>query len=60
MPYESDIFKEIIKAADTGDQKQLDWFRSFGDSFRAITMNVYAYRKGFKFGFTEIRFDKYG
>ena len=34
---------------------------SFGDSFRAITMNVHAcYRKGLEFGFTEINFDQYG
>jgi len=33
---------------------------SFGDSFRAITMNVHAYRKGLEFGYSEIRFDKYG
>jgi hypothetical protein len=59
MPYELGIFKEMLKAIETGDQKQLDWFRSFGDSFRTITMNVYAYRKGLEFGFTEISFDKY-
>ena len=60
MPYELGIFKEMLKAVETGDQIQLDRFRSFGDSFRTITMNVYAYRKGLEFGFTEIRFDKYG
>ncbi len=60
MPYELGIFKQMLKAIETGDQTQLDWFRSFGDSFRSITMNVYAYRKGLEFGFTEISFDKYG
>ncbi|HTD41430.1 MAG TPA: hypothetical protein VK671_12465 [Mucilaginibacter sp.] len=59
MPYESGIFKEMLKAVETDDQTQLDWFRSFGDSFRTITMNVYAYRKGLEFGFTQISFDKY-
>ena len=59
MPYEVGIFKEMLKAIETKNQTQLDWFRSFGDSFRSITMNVYAYRKGLEFGFTEISFDKY-
>lgn len=60
MPYEAAIFKEILDAIEAGDQNQLDWFFSFGDSFRTITMNVHAYRKGLEFGFTEISFDKYG
>jgi hypothetical protein len=60
MPYEAAIFNELLKAIETDDQTQLDWFRSFGDSFRAITMNVYACRKGLEFGFTDISFDKYG
>ncbi|WP_295801151.1 hypothetical protein [Mucilaginibacter sp.] len=60
MPYESGIFKEMLQAIETGDQTQLDWFRSFGDSFRTITMNVYAYRKGLEFGFTDISLDKNG
>lgn len=57
--YEKGIFMEMIAAIKAKDQQQLDWFRSFGDSFRVITMNVYAYRKGLEFGFTEISFDKY-
>jgi hypothetical protein len=60
MPYEAGIFKEMLTAIETGDQTQLDWFRSFGDSFRAIIMNVYAYRKGLEFGFTDISFNKHG
>lgn len=60
IAYEAGIFKEMLSAIEIGDQRQLDWFRSFGDSFRAITMNVHAYRKGLEFGFTEISFDKYG
>jgi hypothetical protein len=58
MPYEAGIFKEMLNAIETKDQTQLDWFRSFGDSYRTITMNVFAYRKGLEFGFTEISFDK--
>ena len=60
MPYEAGIFKEMLTAVEAGNQSQLDWFRSFGDSFRTITMNLHAYRKGLEFGFTEISFDKYG
>jgi len=59
VAYERGIFQEMIAAIEAKDQTQLDWFRSFGDSFRVITMNVYAYRKGLEFGFTEICFDKY-
>nr|WP_294791123.1 hypothetical protein [uncultured Mucilaginibacter sp.] len=60
MVYERVIFQEMITAIDAGNQTQLDWFRTFGDTFRTITMNVYAYRKGLEFGFTQISFDKYG
>lgn len=58
--YEKGIFMEMIAAIEAKDREQLDWFRSFGDSFRAITMNVHAYRMGLQFGFNEIAFDKYG
>ncbi len=60
VPYERAIFNEMLHAIEKGDQPQLDWFRSFGDSFRAITMNVNAYRKGLEFGYTTISFDKNG
>jgi hypothetical protein len=60
VAYERGIFQEMIAAIKAKDQQQLDWFRSLGDSFRAITMNVHAYRKGLEFGFTEIAFDQYG
>jgi hypothetical protein len=59
VAYERGIFQKMIAAIKAKEQQQLDWFRSFGDSFRTITMNVYAYRKGLEFGFTEISFDKY-
>jgi len=59
VPYQRNIFEEMITAIEAGDQPQLDWFRSFGDSFRVITMNVHAYRKGIEFGFADIAFDKY-
>jgi hypothetical protein len=58
--YEADIFNEMLKAIENGEESQLDWFQSFGDSLRVIAMNVHAYRKGLQFGFTEIAFDKYG
>jgi len=60
MTYESGIFLEMITAIEAGNQDQLDWFRSFGDTFRTIAMNVHAYREGLEFGFSEISFDKYG
>ena len=60
MPYEAAIFKEMLQAVECNEQSKLDWFRSFGDSFRTITMNVNAYRKGLDFGFNEISFDQYG
>ena len=58
--YEADIFNEILKAIENNEQSQLDWFQSFGDSLRAIAMNVHVYRKGLEFGFADIAFDKYG
>jgi len=60
IAYEADIFSEILAAIEAKDQSQLDRFGSFGDSFRAMTMNVHAYRKGLDFGFTEISFDNNG
>lgn len=59
VAYERGIFNEMLTAIENRDQLQLDWLRSFGDSFRHITMNVYAYRKGLEFGFTDIAFDQY-
>jgi hypothetical protein len=58
--YEAEIFNEMLNSIENGEQSQLDWFQSFGDSLRVIAMNVHAYRKGLQFGFTEIAFDKYG
>ena len=60
VQYESEILNELIAAIDNDDQAQLKWLNSFGDCFRAITMNLNAYRKGLEFGFTEIAFDQYG
>lgn len=60
VPYEAGIFNEMFAAIEAKDEVLLTWFRSFGDSFRAITMNVHAYRKGLEFGFTAVSFDKYG
>lgn len=60
VKYESEILKEMLAAIESGDTILMDWFSQFGDSIRCITMNVYAYRKGLEFGFTEIAFDQYG
>ena len=58
--YETAILNELIIAIDNNDLAQLQWINSFGDCFRAITMNLHAYRKGLEFGFTEIDFDQHG
>jgi hypothetical protein len=60
VKYEAAIFNEMLDLIDKDDQSKLDEFRSFGDSLRAIAMNIHAYRKGLNFGFTEIAFDQYG
>jgi len=60
MHYETAILNELIVAIDNNDLAQLQWINSFGDCFRAITMNLHAYRKGLEFGFTEIDFDQHG
>ena len=58
--YEPEILNEMITAVAEGDTYTIQWFNSFGNSLRAVIMNVYAYRKGLEFGFTEIAFDQYG
>lgn len=60
MHYEAAILNELIAAVDNNDLAQLQLLNSFGDCFRAITMNLHAYRKGLEFGFTEIAFDQHG
>lgn len=60
VKYEYGILEELITAIDNSDQETLAWFSQFGERVRCITMNVHAYRKGLKFGFTEIAFDQYG
>ena len=60
MHYEAEILNELLAAIDNNDLAQLQSLNSFGDCFRAITMNLYAYRKGLEFGFTEIAFDQHG
>jgi hypothetical protein len=60
MQYESEILNELISLIDNSDSTQLQRLNSFGDSYRAITMNLHAYRKGLEFGFTEIGFDQHG
>jgi hypothetical protein len=60
VKYEGGILEEMIQSIENNDVDKLSWFKGFGDSLRAIFMNVHAYRKGCEFGFTEISFDKYG
>ena len=60
VSYESELLNEVLKTIQQNDLKQLKWFHQFGDGLRTIIFNVYAYRCGLKFGFTEIDFDEYG
>jgi hypothetical protein len=60
VPYEKHLLNEMLEAVEQNNQAKLDWFNSFGKDLRHMTMNVYAYRKGLEFGFTEIGFDKNG
>ncbi|RFZ92936.1 hypothetical protein D0C36_16235 [Mucilaginibacter conchicola] len=58
--YEKELAAEIILAIEQKNTEVLNWFNGFGDSLRAILMNVHAYHKGLEFGFTEIAFGQYG
>ncbi|OOQ58288.1 hypothetical protein [Mucilaginibacter pedocola] len=60
MPYEKAIMAEIVTAIAAGDIEQLDYFASFGESFRKITMNLNEHRRALEFGFTDIAFNEYG
>ena len=60
MKYEAGIMDKLLLAVEMSDGAQLNYLNSFGDSFRAITMNLHAYRKGLEFGFTAIAFSQYG
>jgi len=46
VPYEYEILNEIAGVIRSGNLETLQWFAGFGDSLRAILMNVHAYRKG--------------
>jgi hypothetical protein len=58
--YEPAILKEILISVEQADTEKINWFNQFGDCFRSILMNVYAYRKGCEFGFNSIDFNQYG
>jgi hypothetical protein len=60
MPYEKAIFSEILEALASGESEKLNYFAGFGDSFRAITMNLNEHRHALEFGFMEIAFTQYG
>jgi len=60
VKHERETLKEILDLIKENDHQQLEWFESFGSDIRHILMNVYAYRKGLTFGFTDIAFDQYG
>ena len=52
MPYEKAILSEIVAAIASGDAEKLNWYAGFGDSFRAITMNLNEHSRALEFGFT--------
>lgn len=58
--HEAAILNELLAIIKQNDLDRLKWFNQFGDAFKVITMNVYAYRKQLEFGFTEIAFDQHG
>jgi hypothetical protein len=60
VKYEREIIAEISQHIESGNMEMLAWINGFGNSMRAILMNVHAYRKGLEFGFATIAFDKYG
>ena len=60
VKYEHGILDEMLNVISTNNIERLKWFASFGKTIRQVNMNIYAYRKGLEFGFTEIAFDKYG
>jgi hypothetical protein len=60
MKYEEAILLEILAAVKQGDGNKLSWYSQFGDSYRSITSNIHAYRKGLEFGFKDLVFDKCG
>jgi len=58
--HESITLSNIMSAINANDIDQLHWYSQFGDRIRAILLNSNSYKKGTKFGFTEIDFDEYG
>lgn len=60
MPYEKAILAEVVAVIAAGDVEQLNYYAGFGDSFRAITMNLNEHRRALEFGFTDIAFNEYG
>jgi len=60
MVYEKSIMAEITGAIAARDSKQLEYFAGFGDSFRAIMMNLNEHRHALEFGFTGVTLNQYG
>jgi hypothetical protein len=60
MPYEKAILIELAEAIAAGDTEKINWFAGFGDSFRAVTMNINEHRRALEFGFIELAFNQYG
>lgn len=56
----AEIQREYWNAVRSNDDEKLEWFAAFGEDVRHRLMNVHEYRLGLLFGFTEIKFGKYG
>ncbi|MET3115615.1 hypothetical protein AAKU52_003366 [Pedobacter sp. CG_S7] len=60
VKFERELLDEVLQTVREKDIDRLAWYAAFGKDLRQITNNLYAYRKGLNFGFTEISFDQNG
>lgn len=58
--FEREILDEVLQTVRDNDIDRLEWYAAFGKDLRHITNNLYAYRRGLNFGFTEVSFDQNG
>ncbi|MET3114844.1 hypothetical protein AAKU52_002584 [Pedobacter sp. CG_S7] len=60
VKFERELLDEVLETVREKDIDRLAWYASFGKDLRHIINNIYAYRRGLNFGFTEISFDQNG
>jgi hypothetical protein len=60
VKFETEILDELLQTVRDNDNDRLGWYATFGKDLRQITNNLYAYRRGLNFGFTEVSFDQNG